>query len=196
MKKICILLAAVLLMTALVSCGGAAEGPAAASDPEPASSAQQTESQTESQAESQTESQADETQEASAASGTAEAQEFTALVSLEYDFVEFCLPENHDGVSFVDMGANCTVMIDRYGNDVVAYHEYDNFAAIEKKTAGGHTFDYQKFNYLDLPNWRMYVIKIVHNNEYYRFIYNVYAEEYDDAQVEKFMSTIRFADEY
>ena len=86
-------------------------------------------------------------------------------------------------------------MIDRYGNDVVAYHEYDNFATIEKKTAGGHTFDYQKFNYLDLPNWRMYVIKIVHNYEYYRFIYNVYAEEYDDAQVVKFMETIRFTDE-
>jgi len=38
----------------------------------------------------------------------------------------------------------------------------------------------------------MYVIRIEHNHEYYRFIYNVNAQEYDDAQVEKFMQTISF----
>ena len=47
-------------------------------------------------------------------------------------------------------------------------------------------------NYLNIPDWRMYVIRIEHNHEYYRFIYNVNAQEYDDAQVEKFMQTISF----
>ena len=90
------------------------------------------------------------------------------------------------------MGTNCRVTVDRYGNDVAAYHEYDKNAEIEKKTVGDYTFDYQKFNYLNIPDWRMYVIRIEHNHEYYRFIYNVNAQEYDDAQVEKFMQTISF----
>jgi hypothetical protein len=126
--------------------------------------------------------------------GSKEAKEFTSPVRLESDFVEFCLPEDHDGGTFSDMGANCVITIDRYGNDVVAYHEYDDQGPVEKKTVGEYTFDYQKFNYLNIPNWRMYVIRIVHNYEYYRFIYNVYSSEYDDAQVEKFMKTIRFID--
>ena len=121
-----------------------------------------------------------------------EAKEFTAKVRLESDFVEFCLPEDHDGAFFTDMGVNCAISIDRYGNDVVAYHEYDKYGTVEKKTVGEYTFDYQKFNYMDLPDWRMYVIRIVRNHEYYRFVYNVYSAEYDDQQVEKFMETIRF----
>ena len=141
------------------------------------------------------ESVSDVTDETSNPSDANEAKEFTALVRLETDFVEFCLPDDHDGNLFKDMGANCAVTVDRYGNDVAAYHEYDKSAEIEQKTAGNHTFDYQKFNNMGIPDWRMYVIRIVHNHEYYRFIYNVYAEEYDDRQVEKFMETIRFDDE-
>lgn len=195
MKKCCFLLAVIILATALVSCGGTQKEPVSSVSGNAASGAQQADSQTESQPESQTESQTEDSREESKQSDPKEAKEFTALVRLEDDFVEFCLPEDHDGGSFVDMGANCSIMFDRYGNDVVAYHEYDKNGTIEKKTVGNHTFDYQKFNYLDLPNWRMYVIRIEHSHEYYRFIYNVYAEEYDDAQVEKFMNTIRFFDE-
>ena len=128
------------------------------------------------------------------ADGPKDAKEFTSAVRLEYDFVEFCLPEDRDGNMFTDMGASCAVTVDRYGNDAAAYHEYDSQASIEKKTVGEYTFDYQKFNYMDMPNWRIYVIRIVHNGEYYRFLYNVYSSEYDDAQVEKFMETIRFID--
>ncbi len=121
-----------------------------------------------------------------------EAKEFTSPIRLETDFVEFCLPEDRDGNIFTDMGASCMVTVDRYGNDVAAYHEYDSQASVEKKTVGEYTFDYQKFNYMDVPDWRIYVIRIVHNYEYYRFLYNVYSSDYDDAQVEKFMKTIRF----
>ncbi len=121
-----------------------------------------------------------------------EAKEFTSPIRLETDFIEFCLPEDRDGNIFTDMGASCMVTVDRYGNDVAAYHEYDSQASVEKKTVGEYTFDYQKFNYMDVPDWRIYVIRIVHNYEYYRFLYNVYSSDYDDAQVEKFMKTIRF----
>lgn len=181
MKKFCLLLAFLLLMTALVSCGKATKEsvPSAngTGDTKPA------------------ESRTDDAQKTPEPSGSKDAKEFTALVSLDSYFVEFCLPEDHDGAFFTDMGANCAVTVDLYGNDVAIFHEYDKSAEIEKKTVGGHTFDYQKFNNMGLPDWRMYVIRIENSYGYYRFIYNVYAEEYDDAQVEKFMSTIRFMNE-
>ena len=120
------------------------------------------------------------------------ANEFTEKIRLESDFVEFCVPEDHEGNLFKDMGVNCAVTVDRYDNDVAAYHEYDSYGTVEKKTVGDYTFDYQKFNYMDIPDWRIYVIRIVRNHEYYRFLYNVYSSEYDDGQVEKFMETIRF----
>lgn len=120
------------------------------------------------------------------------AKEFTEKIRLESEFVEFCLPEDRDGNLFKDLGANCAVTVDRYGNDVAAFHEYDSYGTVEKKTVGEYTFDFQKFNYMDIPDWRIYVIRIVRNHEYYRFLYNVYSSEYDDGQVEKFMETIRF----
>ena len=126
-------------------------------------------------------------------------EEFTALYRNEYESIEFCLPENHEGNLFTDMGANCMVEANCYSNPVVAYYEYDKESPIEKKTVGKYTFDYQKFNYLGISNWRMYVIKIAFTDDpnqmvhrYYRIVYNVYSEDYDDAQVEKFMSTINF----
>ena len=167
-KTLCCIFAAVLLAAFLAGCGAGGSG----SETPGSASVGSGESQTD--------------------AGKGGAKEFTAPVRLETDYVEFCLPEDHDGVSFTDMGANCVLMIDRYGNDVAAYHEYDRYGEIQKKTVGGYTFDYQKFNYMDLPNWRIYVIRIFHNGDYYRFLYNVYATEYDDAQVEKFMGTIRF----
>ena len=126
-------------------------------------------------------------------------KEFTSEIVLEDDGISFKLPDDHDGGYFTDLGVNCGVQIDEYDANVVAYHEYDDQAPVEKKTVGDYTFDYQKFNYLGIPNWKFYVIRIAFNDSpnqmehrYYRIIYNVYAEEYDDAQVEKFMKTIRF----
>lgn len=134
--------------------------------------------------------------------GKGGAGEFTAKVTLKDEWVEFCLPENHDGLSFKDMGANCLINVDRYDAPVAAYYEYDSEGETVKKTVGGYTFDYQKFNHFGIEDWRMYVIRIAFTDspnqmehEYYRFIYNVYAKEYDDAQVEKFMQTIRFIEE-
>ena len=121
-----------------------------------------------------------------------EAKEFTSVVTLQYDWLEFCLPEDHNSTSFTDLGATCLITVDRYTNDVVAYHEYDDEGETVKKTVGSYTFDYQKFHHFNIDDWIMYVIRIVHNGEYYRIIYNVYATDYDDAQVEKFMATIRF----
>ena len=184
MKKICFLLAALILTAALISCGE--------SEKEKADTSKETVDAEKAESVSDV---TDVTSSPSEANEAKDAKEFTALVRLETDFVEFRLPEDHDGTSFKDMGANCAVTVDRYGNDVAAYHEYDKSAEIEQKTAGNHTFDYQKFNNMGIPDWRMYVIRIIHNNEYYRFIYNVYAEEYDDKQVEKFMETKRFDDE-
>ncbi len=110
--------------------------------------------------------------------------------------MEYCLPEDHDGSFFVDMGANCLLTVDLYGNDVVAYHTYDKEGPIEKKTVGEYTYDYQSFNYLGLPDWYIYVFRISFSNaQYYMFVYNVYSPNYDDAQVEKFMATIRFMDQ-
>ena len=197
-KKCCVLLALLLLMTALASCKGKTQAPDPSSCPTEASDAEQTKDsaedvqQTKGNGEDvqQTKNGEDETQEA-----PKEAKEFTAEVRLEDDFVSFRLPEDHDGGSFTDLGASCVIMFDRYSSDVAAYHEYDNAAAIEKKTAGNHTFDYQKFNNMNIPNWKMYVLRIENGYGCYRFIYNVYSEEYDDAQVEKFMETIRFANE-
>ncbi len=123
-----------------------------------------------------------------------EAKEFTSLVTLESDRVAFCLPEDRDGAVFTDMGANCTLYVDRYNTDVAAYYEYDDEGETVKKTVGDYTFDYQKFNHYGIEDWLMYVIRIAHNGDYYRFLYNVYAKDYDDAQVEKFMETIRFLD--
>ena len=126
-------------------------------------------------------------------------EEFTELMTFDSDGISFKLPANHDGTYFKDCGAPCVVMFDRYNNHVVAYDEYDSYAPIEKKEAGGYVYDYQKFNYLGIEDWRIYVIKIAFTesrNEmehcFYRILYNVYAKDYDDAQVEKFMSTIQF----
>ena len=130
------------------------------------------------------------------------AKEFTAKVTLEDEWVEFCLPEDHDGMVFTDMGANCVLYVDRYSNPVSAYYEYDDQGETVKKTVGKYTYDYQKFNYLGIEDWRIYVIMIAFtddpnqmSHEYYRFLYTVFAKEYDDAQVEKFMDTIRFLGE-
>ena len=124
------------------------------------------------------------------------AKEFTRLVTLEDLRVEFCVPDDFDGGMFTDMGVSCLLTVDCYGNDVVAYHEYDDEGEITKVTIGSYTFDYQKFNHFGIPDWRMYVIRISFGNyAYYRFVYNVYSEEYDDAQVQRFMETIRFLDE-
>ncbi|MBQ3865652.1 MAG: hypothetical protein II776_02030 [Clostridia bacterium] len=178
-KKLCFVLAIFLLTAVLAGCGAADPG-APAGDPTGAITAE---------SESKTELEPAAT---GGAAGKGEAKDFTAKVRLESDFVEFCLPADHDGGFFSDMGANCMLALDRYGDDVVAYHEYDRYGGIEKKTVGDYTFDFQKFHNMDIPDWTVYVIRIVHNHEYYRFVYNVYAADYDDGQVEKFMETIRF----
>ncbi|MBQ7670102.1 MAG: hypothetical protein IJS45_05215 [Clostridia bacterium] len=127
-------------------------------------------------------------------------EEFTSHIDYNaYEECSFNLPENHDGFMFTDMGYTCMLQVDCYDYINAAYNEYNNEAPIEKKTVGDYVFDYQKFDYLGLPNWRMYVIRIAFdqsNNQmehrFYRFVYNVYGEDYDDAQVEKFMRTIEF----
>ncbi|MCR5457779.1 MAG: hypothetical protein K6F14_06855 [Clostridiales bacterium] len=125
---------------------------------------------------------------------------FTDLVKTE-EGISFCLPANRDGNLFTDMGANCCVMYDHYSYRTAAYEEYDNDGPIEKKTVGQFTYDYQKFHYLGADNWIIYVIRIAFTesrnqmaHNYYRILYNVYAKDYDDSQVEKFMSTIQFDD--
>lgn len=125
---------------------------------------------------------------------------FTDLIKTE-DGVSFCLPASRSGNTFNDNGANCMVTWDRYSYDVAAYHEFDDQGQIEKKTVGKYTYDYQKFNNYGIENWIVYVIRIAFTestnqmaHSYYKIVYNVYANSYDDSQVEKFMSTIQFED--
>ncbi len=193
MKKIIIALIAAVAALILCACSGSVEEIDAQTV---ADSESETSLNTESETETETESE-------SAGLESAEVinvpKKFTSEIVLEDDGISFKLPDDHDGGYFTDLGVNCGVQIDEYDANVVAYHEYDDQAPVEKKTVGDYTFDYQKFNYLGIPNWKFYVIRIAFNDSpnqmehrYYRIIYNVYAEEYDDAQVEEFMKTIRF----
>lgn len=126
-----------------------------------------------------------------------QAKEFTSKLEWTDEGIEFCLPEDREGNLFTDCGLTCMVTGESYGNDVVAYHEYDKEGEITKKTAGKYTFDYQSFDYLGLPDWHMYVIRLASTDSpnqmahrYYRIIYTVYGAEYPDSQIEKFMATI------
>ncbi|MBR5769766.1 MAG: hypothetical protein IKZ81_03015 [Clostridia bacterium] len=130
-----------------------------------------------------------------------EKEEFTELLEYKDDGVSLKLPANHDGNLFKDMGVNCMVTVDRYGADVVAYHEYDDEAPVQLKTVNGRTYEYQEIiNYWGMPDWCIYVIKIAFTESrnqmewsYYRILYTVYKEGYDSSQVEKFMETLEFA---
>ena len=135
---------------------------------------------------------------------TTTAAEGAISFTYRYDTEEgmsFCLPSERNGNVFTDNGASCSITYDHYSYNVEAYHEYDNEGPVTKKTVGKYTYDYQKFYYLGADNWIMYVIRIAFTespnqmaHNYYRIIYNVYAKDYDDSQVEKFMSTIQFSD--
>lgn len=130
-----------------------------------------------------------------------EKEEFTDPLTYEDEGLTLKLPANHDGNLFTDMGVNCMVEVDRYDADVVAYHSYDDAAPIQTKTVNGRTYEYQEIiNYLGMPDWCIYVIKIAFtesNNQmewsYYRILYTVYKEGYDASQVDKFMETLEFA---
>lgn len=132
--------------------------------------------------------------------GNKVAQEYTEPFEFTYDYVSVCLPANHNGNMFTDLGVSCMVTVDRYDYSTVAYHEYDDQGTITKKTIGDYTYDFQHFYNMGIKNWQMYVIRIAFDQSpnqmehaFYRFIFNVYSEEaFDDAQVEKFMKTISF----
>lgn len=130
-----------------------------------------------------------------------EKQEFTDPVNYEDEGISFKLPADHDGFMFKDMGYNCMLEVERYGYETEAYHMYDDEAPIVQKTVNGRTYEYQKIvDHYGMPDWWIYVIKIAFTDSpnqmewsYYRILYNYYGHDYDDAQVEKFMSTIEFA---
>lgn len=126
-------------------------------------------------------------------------EEFTSFIDYKDEEISFKLPENHQGFMFTDMGYSCMLQVDCYDYINAAYEEYNNEAPIEKKAVGDYVFDYQKFNYLGLSDWQMYVIRIAFDqsrnqmeHRFYRIVYNVYGADYDDAQVEKFISTLDF----
>ncbi len=129
-----------------------------------------------------------------------EAKEFTAVITalVDDEGIEFCLPEDHEGNLFTDCGVNCMVTAESFGNDVVAYHEFDNQGTIVKKTVGNYTFDYQAFDNYGISNWKVFVIRFASTerpnqmeHRYYKIVYNAYGEKYPESQVEKFMQTIR-----
>ena len=193
MKKIIIALLASVILLLLCACSGTVEE---IDTQTAADSKTETAQNAESKTETETDSEGIESAEVINVP-----KEFTAEIVLEDDGISFKLPDDHDGGYFTDLGATCAVQVDEYDANVVAYHEYDDQAPVEKKTVGDYTFDYQKFDYLGISNWKFYVIRIAFTesrnqmeHRYYRIIYNVYAEKYDDAQVEKFMKTIKFFD--
>ncbi len=129
----------------------------------------------------------------------AQAKDFTSQIKWESEGIELCLPADREGNLFSDCGLKCMVTADCYDGDVVAYHEYDKECESVKKTVGGHTFDYQSFDYLGLKDWHMFVIRIAFTesrnqmeHRYYKIVYTVYGSEYPESQVEKFMATLYF----
>ncbi len=128
-----------------------------------------------------------------------QAGEFTSTLRWDDEFFECRLPENREGNIFTDCGLSCMVTCDRYGADVVAYHEFDNQGETVKKTVGNYTYDFQSFDNYGIKDWHIFVIRIAFTesrnqmeHSYYKILYNVYGEGYPESQVEKFMQTIVF----
>ncbi|MBP5270913.1 MAG: hypothetical protein ILO42_08150 [Clostridia bacterium] len=190
MKKIAAIILSVVFIFCLVACGSTQT----AADPTGTGSSGKT-------------GKTDKTGESGTSSGNskskvadpAQANEFTSTLRWDDEFFECRLPENREGNIFTDCGLSCMVTCDRYGTDVVAYHEYDDQGETVKKTVGEYTYDFQSFDNYGIKDWHIFVIRIAftesHNqmeHEYYKIVYTVYGEGYPESQVEKFMQTIVF----
>ena len=91
-----------------------------------------------------------------------------------------------------DNGVRVMFYAENYGNPVARMKEYDKFAEkIEKVTINGFEYECYRAKYMD--NWTIYVYRTkLSNNDYYYFEFNVYANEYEDSHIAKFMETVEY----
>lgn len=122
-----------------------------------------------------------------------EKAEFTELVSDDLLHVKYKLPKGYESKNtYKDQGKTVVINMDRYTTGVAFLHSYDDKAdEIKKVKINGVTYEYFKFYNLD--DWIIYIYRYEVNNDItYYFEFNVYAKEYDDAQIEKFMNTVEY----
>lgn len=116
---------------------------------------------------------------------------FTKDVIKESSHVKYKVPESTNSMgSFKDLGKNCYLTYYTNQTSVYALYPYDeNVDTINKVTING--FNYETYKYVDNTTIH-YVYRTKVNNDFHLFVYDVYATDYDDSQVEAFMNTVEF----
>lgn len=118
-------------------------------------------------------------------------EEFTQTFTLDDLNVEFKLPENSvSAYDYEDMGTTVLVDVTRHETDDFLIHQNDDrVETIEKDTINGYT--YEHFKYV-VDTDLNYVYRTKANGKYYVFEFSVLGEDYDDAQIEKLMKTVKY----
>ena len=119
-------------------------------------------------------------------------EEFNKTVFLDEFNIEYKLPSNSTSeYDFEDMGCSIILDVSEHETDDAILHINDSKAkTIETTNINGYSYEHYKYSN-DEDNVT-YIYRTQVNGKYYAFDYNVYGLDYDDTQVEKFISTVVF----
>ena len=108
--------------------------------------------------------------------------------------VKYKIPEESDSIgSFKDLGVNCSINYYTNQSSVMALYPYDDQVdSINKITING--IEYETYKYAE-KTMIHYVYRTKVGEFYHLFMYDIYAKEYDESQVETFMNTVEFITE-